>query len=455
MTHPPLQQLFESALQRHQAGRLAEAESLYRQVLAAEPRHALALQMLGLLAQRCGHIADAIGLLRQSVTIQPTAEANYNLGLLLVQSGDIEAAIPSFQLAVALRPDFAEARTNLGNALKELNRTDEAILAFEGALALRPDLPQARFNLGMTRLSTGDFTEGWTDYEARWAVNRLTPGEGCPQPLWDGSDLNGRTILLRAEQGLGDAIQFIRFAPTVAARGGKVIVQCPPALKRLLATCPGAEQVIGTDEPSPACDVQCPLMSVPRVLRATPLTPAAKVPYLQADPAESALWRERLSQMPGLKVGLAWSGNPAHRSDSHRSVRLDRLAALAQIPGVQWVSLQKGAGSEQLAKNPAFRMVNWVADLTNFADAALVDNLDLIISVDTATAHLAAALGKPTWVLLKFSPDWRWGLERSDTPWYPAVRLFRQRTRGDWEGVARDMAAELRKHSDGKPGAMP
>ena len=450
MAPASIKQQFDAAMQHHQAGRLGEAEMLYRQILAAEPRHAPALQMLGLLAQQCGHLPDAIQLLRQSAAVQPTAEAFYNLGLLLVQNEQIEEAIDCFTKAVALRPNFVEAQTNLGNALAELNRTDEAIAVFERALAIRPDLAQARWNLSLARLIKGDYAAGWDDFESRWEVNRLTPGEGCEQPLWDGSDLNGRTILLRAEQGLGDTIQFVRYAPTVAARGGRVIVQCPPALVRLLRTCPGVEQVLGNDQPPPDCDVQCPLMSVPRVLRATPQTPAAKVPYLHADPADVAMWRERLSQEPGLKVGLVWAGNPAHRSDRQRSAQLDRLAALAEVGGVRWVSLQKGAASEQLTQNPGFKMINWIAELKNFADAALIANLDLIISVDTATAHLAGAMGKPTWLLLKFAPDWRWGLGRSDTEWYPTMRLFRQSVRGDWEGVARDVAEELRKLANGK-----
>jgi tetratricopeptide (TPR) repeat protein len=441
----PIQQQFDAAMQHHQAGRLGEAEMLYRQILAADPKHAPAMQMLGLLAQQCGHIDDAIELLRQSAGLQPTPEASYNLGLLLVQNDEIEEAIGFFHNAVALRPNFVEAITNLGNALAELNRTDEAIALFERALAIRPDFAQARWNLSLAHLIKGDYAAGWNDYEARWAVNRLTPGDGCPQPLWDGSDLKGRTILLRAEQGLGDTIQFVRFAPTLAARGGRVIVQCPPALVRLLRTCPAVEQVVGNDQLALECDVQCPMMSVARVLRATPQTPAATVPYLHADPADAATWRARLAQEPGLKVGLVWAGNPAHKSDRQRSTRLDRLAALAQTPGVRWVSLQKGVACEQLARNPAFKMIDWVAELKNFADAALIANLDLIITVDTATAHLAGAMGKPTWLLLKFAPDWRWGLGRSETPWYPTMRLFRQRVRGDWEGVAREVAEELRK----------
>ena len=293
-------------------------------------------------------------------------------------------------------------------------------------------------SLALALLLQGRFAEGWEAYESRRQIRRIARDPGFVQPFWDGSPLGGRRILLTSEQGFGDTIQFVRYAPLVAARGGRVLLQCKPELKRLLAGQCGIEQVVTPGDATPAFDVWCLLMSLPHLLGTTLQTIPAQVPYLTPDPHLIDKWGKRTAHEPaGLKVGLVWAGGAHNKNDRVRSLSLGALAPLAQVPGVRFYSLQKGAASDQARTPPAgMEMTDWTPELADFADtAALVANLDLVISVDTAVAHLAGAIGKPVWVLLPLSPDFRWLLNRDDSPWYPTVRLFRQPTRGDWASV--------------------
>jgi tetratricopeptide (TPR) repeat protein len=576
MAQLTIQQAFDLALQHHQAGRLREAERLYRQVLAQQPEHADALHSLGVIAHQVGRNDIAVGLILRAIALNPNLpEAHYNLGIALGDKGQLDEAIAAYRQAIALRPNYAEAHNNLGNALKDkgqldeaiaacrraialkpnnaeahnnlgnvlrdkgqldeaittcrraialnpnlpqahsnlgnalkdkeqldeaiaayrqaiaLNpnlpeahsnlgsvlrdkgqldeaiaaccraialrpsyseahsnlgsvlrdkgQLDEAIAAFRQAVALNPNLPEAHFNLSLSLLTSGDFQQGWEEYEWRWKCKDFPPSRrNFAQPQWDGRPLEGRAILLHAEQGLGDAIQFIRYLPLVVQRGGRIIVECQAELQRLFQTMAGICQVVAFGQPLPAFDLHCPLLSLPRVFGTNLANVPHIVPYLSPDPALVDAWSRR----PGsgnrpLRVGLAWAGSPRFKGNRARSLNLQQLAPFAAVPGVKFYSLQKGAAGEQ-AKSPpvGLELVDLGPDLNDFADTAAVMSLmDLIITTDTSVPHLAGAMGRPVWLMLQFAPDWRWLLERQDSPWYPTMRLFRQSRTGDWDGV--------------------
>jgi hypothetical protein len=302
----------------------------------------------------------------------------------------------------------------------------------------------------MALLQLGDFAAGAAEYE--W---RLRPGRGAAlpsleRPLWDGRPLPSKTILLRTEQGLGDAIQFVRYAPLVRARCGRVLLQCPPELSLLFATTPGIDQVVTTDEALPAFDAQAPLMSLMRILETRLESIPAEVPYLAADPERVATLRARLGSAKALKVGLVWAGNPNFKGDRDRSLTsLSLLEPLLGVEGVSFFSLQKGERTGEIAAlGLSERIVDLAPALDDFADtAAAISQLDLVISTCTSVPHLAGAMARPVWTLLAFAADWRWLLDREDSPWYPTMRLFRQRARGDWPGVIARVADELRHYS--------
>jgi hypothetical protein len=333
-----------------------------------------------------------------------------------------------------------------------LGRLDEAMQSFDRATDIRPDLAEAWWDKAATHLLLGDFEAGWRLFEWRWQVpgpNGLDRVVRFAEPLWTGREpLEGKTIVLYAEQGLGDTIQFVRYAELVAARGARVLLAVPKPLMRLVSALDGVDQVVDGESAAPAIDYQCPMLSLPLAFGTTLATVPARVPYLNADREESAAWRQRLPRVPGgLRIGLVWAGghrpeNPHMTAmDARRSLPLARLAPLAQ-PGVEFVSLQKGERAEAelraLAAEGGFarRILDVGAELGDFATtAALIDNLDLVISVDTAVAHLAGAMGKPVWLLNRADTDWRWMLGREDSPWYPTMRIFRQTVSGDWGSV--------------------
>jgi len=296
-------------------------------------------------------------------------------------------------------------------------------------------------------LLQGDFKRGWQEHEWRWKCRDYpSPQRNFAQPLWDGSALERRTLLLHTEQGLGDAIQFIRYLPLVAQRGGKIIIECQAELRRLFQTMLEKCPIVVRGDPLPAFDLHCPLLSLPLIFGTTLENIPQTVPYLHADAQDVKKWRERLDEhSPHLKMGLVWAGSPTNKNDRSRSIKLQSLAPLGQVPGVRLLSLQKGAAAAE-AKTPPMGMelVDYTQELTDFADtAALIANLDLLISVDTAVVHLAGAMGKLVWTLLPFSPDWRWLLERENSPWYPTMRLFRQQVIGDWDNVITRVASAL------------
>jgi len=359
----------------------------------------------------------------------------------LEQSRPTEA-LPMFQTALRLHPQEVETLNNLGAAHLSLGQIDEAIATYQLAIALKPQFAEAHFNLGVALLLSGDLDRGWREY----AWRARSPLEPKNKPRWDGSSLAGKTILLYPEQGMGDTIQFIRFASVLKDRGAHVLFGCPEPLIRLLQTCAGIDELLPDRAPLPPFDCYAPLLSLPGLLGVNLTTIPASVPYLSALPDLVNSWRAKLSHLKGFRVGIAWQGNPKHKGDRHRSMPLAQFEALARIEGVQLISLQQGFGSEQIAQlNDRFAVYD-PGVLVDFMDsAALMSNLDLIVTVDTAIAHLAGALGLPTWVALPRVPDWRWLLNRDDSPWYPTLRLFRQEQSGEWAPTLARIAANLKQ----------
>ena len=375
------------------------------------------------------------------------AELHHGMGAGLAALGRLEDAIACHRRALALRPDFPEAHNSLGTALRDAGRPEEALACFRRAVALRPDYPLAHVNLAMALLARGEFAAGWQEYEWRWRLHATDRPRSFPAPQWRGEPAQGRRLLLHSEQGLGDTLQFCRYAPLAAARGFRVRLQVQHSLVRLLRSLPGVEQVVGTNDPAPEHDLHCPLLSLPLAFGTTPGTIPSAPAYLQADPAQQAQWQARLAGVEGLRVGLAWAGNPRLAADRRRSIPPEHLAALAGVPGLRLFSVQKG-GPAMPASLP---LIDCMAEMADFADtAALVGNLDLVVSVDTAVAHLAAALGKPVRLLDRFDCCWRWPAGQGGSAWYPTLRVFRQPRPGDWAAVIAQLAQDLA--TAGNPG---
>lgn len=432
-----------SELNRH-----CEAEACCRQALAVKPEVAEIHHNLANALREQNQLDEAIAHYHQALRLRPDyAKAEVNLGVALIAQGKSGEAIDCLRRGVTLDADFAEAYNSLGAAVSIERRFGEALEHYEHAIQLKPDYTDAHWNRSLIWLLTGDFERGWPAYEWRWRCARTGPAPTYSQPCWDGSPLDGRTILLHAEQGLGDTLHFARYAALVAERGGRVVLRCQPPLKSILASCPGIDLLVGYGEPLPQFDVWAALMSLPGLLRTRLETIPAAVPYLSADAELIEHWRRELSPLRGFRIGVAWQGSTRHPWDRHRSARLTDLAPLATVPGTHLISLQKGAEASDLA-NTAIRSLGSLVDEAAgpFMDtAAIVCNLDLVIAVDTAVAHLAGALGVPTWLALNYSADWRWLLDRDDSPWYPTMRLFRQAALGDWSSVFSPMAEELPK----------
>lgn len=424
------------------------AISSFRKAVALTPDVAEAHNNLGVALRKKGQLDEAIACFRRAISLNRNSPELYNnLGTAMQDAGRLDEAIASFRHAMTLNPGIAEIHNNLGIALAGQGDLDEAIARHRQAIALKPGLAKAHYNLGIALLTRGELQQGWEEYEWRWKC------DGVPmlprifsKPLWDGRPLEGRTIALHAEQGFGDAIKFIRYAPLVAERGGKIVIVCFAELERLFRGLPGGWPVAAPGRPLPSFDLHGPLLSLPRIFAATLSNIPSAVPYLQVDAEQRIVWQHRLSVLsPALNVGLAWAGRPTQRNDRNRSMKLTTLAPLARVPGVRFFSLQKGqAAAETKSPPPDMEIVDWTEELKDFADtAALIANLDLVISVDTAVAHLAGAIGRPTWTLLSHVAGWHWLLDREDSPWYPTMRLFRQPSPGDWDKVAVRVADAL------------
>jgi tetratricopeptide (TPR) repeat protein len=428
-----------------QRGRVAESVSLYLKALSRDPCRVEVLSNLGLALLSLRRAGEAEPHLRKAIRLRPDfAHAHNNLGSALEDKGDLEGAAACFRRALELMPDSVDAHNNLGNALRAQCDLEGAVHSYDRALRLKPDHAQVHLFRAMARLQMGDFERGWEEYEWRFKCKDFLL-QPFRQPMWDGGPLYGRTLLLYADQGLGDTLQFIRYAPLVQRSCGQVFVTCQRSLARIVATCRGISKVIPEGAVLPEFDAFVPVMSLAHHLKTTLATIPAKVPYLVADGALVEFWREKLCVDGKVQIGVAWQGNPDNPRDHQRSFRLRQLEPLASLHGVRLYSLQKGRGSEQLADvEGRFGVTPLGGRLRDFMDtAAVMQNLDLVISPDTSLAHLAGALGVQVWVALPFAADWRWLTKREDSPWYPTMRLFRQQRWGDWDDVFVRMADQL------------
>lgn len=416
------------------------AEPHARAALQPAPTDPDRAMLLATCLRAQGREREAEAVLRPAAEARPTPTLLNELGLCLSDQNRADEAEAVLRRTLDLAPNMAQAWHNLGNTFLDRHRASEAADAFRRSLELRPEHAESRVHLGQALLLQGIYQEGWQEYEARWSMpQRLSVREDLTTPLWDGAPLAGRRLLLYAEQGFGDTLQFARFVPMAAQRGGRIILDVPPALHRLLGGLPGAAQVSRQDAPAPDHDLRLPLMSLPRVLGITLETlPAA--PYLSLpDPGP---WAERLAHHSGRKVGLAWKALAEKRGSALRSVPLAALSPLFALPGISWISLQKDVPAEDRPLPPDVHDLS--GHLGDFADtAALIAGLNLVVTVDTAVAHLAGAMGKPVWVMLPAGCDWRWLMAREDSPWYPTARLYRQPAPGDWQSVIAALARDL------------
>jgi len=509
-------QMLDAALEHHRAGRLDEAERIYRQILSGQPDHSDALHFLGVVLGQKDQPQLAIELIGRAIAIRPDV-ANYHsnlgeflrhagnleesvasfrhaigmkgdepgyhngLGVTLAEARLIEPAIAEFRSAIRLKADYADAYCNLGGALREAGRLDEAVAAtrtaiklqprmsraynhlglvlfdkgeyqesisaYSKAISLQPDYPKAHSNLSQVYLLLGDYPRGWAEFEWRLQVPSIVGDQQFDRPRWNGGDLAGKRIFVHPEQGFGDMIQFARFIPELARRGAKVILESPPELSRLFQ---GFGEIVIRGEPIPAHDLHCSLLSLGAVLGVTSESIPTPIPYLKAEPRLAEEWGRRFDSSDNrLRVGLVWGGRGTHSNDRNRSIKLGQFAPLASAANAAFYSLQKGTASADAGDPPrGMLLTDWTKELNDFAEtAALVQNLDLLITVDTAVAHLAGAMGKPVWLLTPLAPDWRWMLEREDSPWYPTIRLFRQTSVGDWGEVLRRVELELGKNA--------
>ena len=466
--------LIEAAYDAYRAGQPAEAEAALRLAIGGSVNDAWAVYFIGHLSYLRGDLDAAAFCLTASLIMNPAnARAHNDLGETLRALGYNERAMQHLERAIALEPtlghaygnlaaalvalnrpeealrvaqeslerasDKAVAHSDLGSIFGRLNRPQEALRQYQLALEIQPESASARYYESLIRLGLGELPDAWDGHEQRLRLPVGAAGRRHhPEPRWAGEpDIAGRRILLHAEQGNGDTIQFVRYAAKVAALGATVLLEVQPSLKTLLTGLPGVASVHAYDEPLPAFDLQCPLMSLPAAFRTALATIPGRTPYLAPDPARRAEWAERLGPWQRMRVGLAWSGSSGHPSDTIRSIALGRFDGIVSRPDIECHVIQRDIReADRLALEDLPGLIDHSADLTDFAEtAALVSLMDLVISVDTAPAHLAGALGTPTWLLLAQSADWRWLRERGDSPWYPAMRLFRQTKRDDWQPV--------------------
>lgn len=432
-----------------------EALNCFDQALAREPSLVMALNNRGVVLRDLLQFDEAIASHRQAIALQPELVSAWNnLGLALKEAGRIEEALVAFDRALELEPAHALAWANKGVTLQAQQQSQHALVCYERALALRPDWPDLLWNQSHALLSLGEFEAGWHLFESRWTAQGT--GMRLPHPVsrqWQGQDPAGKTILVYHEQGLGDSLQFCRYLPGLAQRGATVLLQVPPALTRLMRSLPGVTQVIERGQDLPAFDWHCPMMSLPLCMGAAPLDSAWSAPYLQADPLAVDAWTRKLGPRRRPRVGLVWSGGfrpdqpELHATNQRRNLPLHVMAGILRSD-LEFYSLQKGEAAERELQEAAASVKEMIIDHTDslhdFAEtAALVAQLDLVISVDTSTAHLAAAMGKPVWLLNRFDSCWRWRLSPVHSPWYPTLRLFNQPRGGDWLSVMDEVGRAL------------
>jgi len=437
------------AIPLHKLGRDAEALRSLELALRYRPDSVEALVQRGNILSVVGRWQDALASFDHALQIDAqNAGVFNNRGIVLYELGRPREAIDSYNRAIEITPQLHDALINKGLALSELGQYEEAMQCYVRVLDMQQDSPAALYNQSLCSLLAGDFEAGWRQYESRWKIEQFQPfTRDFPWPLWLGKEsLAGRTILLHAEQGVGDTIQFCRYVDLVIRLRARVYLEVPQSLGSLLSQLDGIERVLIKGEQLPEIDFHCPLLSLPLVFSTTVDTMPARIPYLYADTIRVSVWRGRLSNQPKPRVGLVWSGNPGHRNDRNRSIPLRMFAPVLTLD-CEFISLQKELRESDKVELDKLKKIGHFGDaLIDFCEtAALIECLDLIISVDTAAAHLAGAMGKPVWILLPFNPDWRWMTSRDDSPWYPTASLFRQRTSGDWQSVLNDVSADLAK----------
>jgi hypothetical protein len=447
---PTIEDVLNQGWQLHLTRQFAQAEQMYRQALAMQPGSAAAWGFLGMACHDQARLDDALFAYDQAIVLDPNAAGvHLNRGKTLGLLRRLDDAIASFDRAIRLMPDYLNAHKNKARALSFQGDIDAAMAAYREVLARAPEDAESHMSLGMLLLSRGEAAPGWNEYRWRWKTRDGALPQ-LPQPLWEGQPLDGKSILLTPEQGLGDSIQFIRYAAVLKQRYDcRVLFHCPPLLRQLFSTCAGIDQLIDRGSPPPPTDYFAPLLHVPAVLQQGPADFPGRVPYLSAEEPRISAWRQRLSRYPGRKIGLVWRGSAKHPADRLRSIALTQFAPLFHLPGMHLFSLQYGPGSEELQRLPSDVAI---VDLTSRFDAeggaflepaALLHHIDLLITCDTALAHLAGALARPVWIAVPNVPDWRWLLGRDDSPAYPTLRLFRQPSFGDWPAVFRRIAAAL------------
>lgn len=440
------------------ADRLAEAADCFREALRRKPEQVRTAVNLGSVLCQTGRDGEALPVLQDACAKAPELpEAHNNLGIAYFNLGRYEEALACYDRAIALRPEHGKAWHNRGRALAHAGRIDEAEAAFHQALKISPDYTLSKFEIATLQLLRGRWDEGLDAYETRFEVPN---GKKCRRPFswtpWSGESLVGRSILLWAEQGLGDTIQFIRFAPYVQMLGAQVVVEVQPKLIPLMRHVAGVDEWVARGAPLPPTDFHAPLLSLPRLLKLRPDRMPRPTPYLDADARLVNVWRERLAHLDGLRVGVVWQGSPTYLADSLRSIPLREFEPLARVPGVHLISLQQFVGLDQLAEVAGRFPVTTLGKDVDVSTGAFLDtaaimrNLDLIVSADTSSLHLAGALGCRAWAALTFFHEWRWLMNRDDAIWYPAVRLFRQKQPGQWRDVFDAMAGELRAMAPAK-----
>lgn len=441
--------LYQRALILHHEGKLMEAGDVYKTLLDYLPSQVEVLTPFATLLLQMGQHQEGVKQLKKSLSIDPRQpDALYNLGVELQKQAELEEALNFYQQALQLAPQNVNAWLNRGNTLKDLQRHQEAIQSFDQAIRLNPNVHSVYWNKALTEISLGHYEEGWKLYESGWAAGERGVPRQFTQPTWLGQeDIRGKTVFIYPEQGLGDFIQFCRYVPMVEALGAKVVLEVPKPLIELVKTLQGNFKIIEADEALPSFDMVCPIMSFPLAFKTTLETIPANVPYLFVDKEQQSEWHQKLGTKTKPRVGIVWSGSLTNKIDlnpaSRRYVPLKELSSLFELP-FEFHVLQKEFREEDKALLPNLKQLH-LHELTNFAStAALIEEMDLVISTCTSVAHLSGALGKETWVLLPYTADYRWLLHREDSPWYPTLKLFRQNKIGDWSKQLANLASLLK-----------
>lgn len=428
--------------------RFEEAVQAYEKALLLKPDYADACYNLGNALASLGHYAAAVEQYRQGLLFKPDdARTYYNIGVAMQELGHHAEAVGNFEQAIRMGHNSTEVYRAVAASRQAQGRYNDAISTLKQALRLKPDCAFTHTDLGMILMLVGDFTQGWKEY--RWRLNGYEWIKHFSDTLqWDGSSFAGKRLLVRCEQGHGDNIQFVRYLPMVKARGGTVIFAIYKELYNLLKDFPGVDEAVNlsNEDYNPIFDLYTPILDLPGIFGTTLDTIPSQIPYISAEPHKVECWRERLSG-PGFKVGIVWSSSHGRGGRHLRNCNLMDFSAISRIEGVKLYSLQKGPAAEEIEQSAGnIQIVNLGKQFEDFSDtAAAIENLDLIISVDTSVLHLAGAMGRPTWALQCFAPDWRWMLDRDDSPWYPTIKLFKQQELGNWDNVFRRLAAELQR----------